>query len=173
MHTLHVCEIKMYEMSKTFTTTLPRQEGDLATIRQWQYTKMRPEQYGQHWANCILRSIILTSGKFEWNFIHVIFKETLVIDGWGISCEIALMWMSLAFTDDQSTLIQVMAWCRQATSHYLNQCWPRSLSPYDVTRHNELNESHCNLIKILLKCVHGSKIDNKSTLAHVVARCHT
>ena len=27
-----------------------------------------------------------------------------------------------------------MAWCRQATSHYLSQCWPRSLSPYDVTR---------------------------------------
>ena len=27
-----------------------------------------------------------------------------------------------------------MAWCRQATSHYLNQCWPRSLPPYGVTR---------------------------------------
>ena len=27
-----------------------------------------------------------------------------------------------------------MAWCRQATSHYLSQCWPRSLSPYGVTR---------------------------------------
>ena len=27
-----------------------------------------------------------------------------------------------------------MAWCHQATSHYLSQCWPRSLSPYDVTR---------------------------------------
>ena len=25
-------------------------------------------------------------------------------------------------------------WCRQATSHYLNQCWPRSPTPYDVTR---------------------------------------
>ena len=27
-----------------------------------------------------------------------------------------------------------MAWCRQAASHYLNQCWPRSMSPYGVTR---------------------------------------
>ena len=35
---------------------------------------------------------------------------------------------------DKSTLFQVMAWCRQATSHYLNQCWPRSMSPYGVTR---------------------------------------
>ena len=37
-------------------------------------------------------------------------------------------------TDDKSTLFQAMAWCRQATSHYLNQCWPRSMSPYGVTR---------------------------------------
>ena len=26
-----------------------------------------------------------------------------------------------------------MAWCRQATSHYLSKCWPRSLSPNGVT----------------------------------------
>ena len=42
--------------------------------------------------------------------------------------------MSLDITDDQSTLVQVMAWCHQATSHYLSQCWSRSLSPYGVTR---------------------------------------
>ena len=42
--------------------------------------------------------------------------------------------MSLNLTDDKSTLVQVMAWCRQATSHYLSQCWSRFLSPYGVTR---------------------------------------
>ena len=68
------------------------------------------------------------------NFKHEIFKQIFVIDGWGISCYITLIWMSLDFTDDQSTLVQVMAWCCQATSHYLSQCWPRSLSPYGVTR---------------------------------------
>ena len=26
----------------------------------------------------------------------------------------------------KSTMLQVMAWCHQATSHYLRQCWPRS-----------------------------------------------
>ena len=36
--------------------------------------------------------------------------------------------------DDESALIQVMAWCHQATSHYLSQCWPRSVSPYGTTR---------------------------------------
>ena len=34
-------------------------------------------------------------GKFELNFRYVIFKRILVIDGWGISCEIALIWMTL------------------------------------------------------------------------------
>ena len=32
------------------------------------------------------------------------------------------------------TLVQVMAWCRQATSHYLSQCWSRYLSPHGFTR---------------------------------------
>ena len=76
----------------------------------------------------------LAPGIFEWNFKYVIFTWILVIDGWGICCEIVLKWMSLDFTDDQSTLVQVMAWCHQATSYYLSQCWPRFLLPYGVTR---------------------------------------
>ena len=43
-------------------------------------------------------------------------------------------------TDDKSTLVQVMAWCRQATSHYLNQCWLISPMPYGVTRPQWVNE---------------------------------
>ena len=31
-----------------------------------------------------------------------------MIDGWGISCEINLRWMSMDFTDDNSTLVQVV-----------------------------------------------------------------
>ena len=46
-----------------------------------------------------------------------------------------LRWMPLYLTDDKSTLVQLMAWCRQATSHYLSQCWPRPMSPCGVTRH--------------------------------------
>ena len=74
----------------------------------------------------------LAPGKFEWNFRHVIFKQILVIDDLGISCEIALTWKPQDLTDDKSTLVQVMAWCHQATSHYLSQCWPRS--PYGITK---------------------------------------
>ena len=76
----------------------------------------------------------LTTRRFEQNFRWVIFKLISVTDGWDISCKIALRWMPLDLTDDKSTLVQVMAWCRQATSHYLNQCWPRFMSPYGVIR---------------------------------------
>ena len=80
----------------------------------------------------------LAPGKFEWNVRYVIFKWISVVDGWGIFCEITLVLISLDFTDDQSILVQVMAWCRQATIHYLSECWPRSLSPYGVKGQNEL-----------------------------------
>ena len=86
----------------------------------------------------------LVPGKFEWNFRYLIFQIISVIDGWGISCELALRRMSLDLTDDKSTLVQVLAWCRQATSHYLSQCWPRSMSPYGFTRPQWVNTSRKN-----------------------------
>ena len=49
-------------------------------------------------------------------------------------------------TDNKSTLFQVMAWCRQASSHYLSQCWPSSMSPYDVTRPQWVKQSHAIII---------------------------
>ena len=81
----------------------------------------------------------LAPGRFKFNFRYAIFKLTLVNGGWGISYQIALRWMPLDLTDDKSTLVQVMAWCCQATSHYLSQCWPdlcrhmASLGPHELT----------------------------------------
>ena len=85
---------------------------------------------------CLYQFIVnsLAAGKFEWHFRFLIFQIVSVIDGQGISCETALRWMSLDLIDDKSSLVQVMAWCRQATSHYLSQCWLRSISPNGVTR---------------------------------------
>ena len=93
--------------------------------------------------SCCYRTVFETSnslapGKFEWNFRYIIFKQILEINGWGIFCEITLIWMSLDFADDQSTLDQVMAWCHQALSG-LSQCWHTSLSQYDVTRPEWVN----------------------------------
>ena len=81
----------------------------------------------------------LAPGRFQFNFRKVIFKLTLVNGGWGISYEIAIRWMPLDLTDDKSPLVQVMAWCCQATSHYLSQCWPRFMSPNGVTRPQWVN----------------------------------
>ena len=64
----------------------------------------------------------LAPGRFQFHFTKVIFKLILVNGGLGISYEIALRWMPEDFADDKATLAQVMAWCRQATSHYLSQC---------------------------------------------------
>ena len=51
--------------------------------------------------------------------------------------------MSLDLTEDKSTLLQVMAWCHQATSHYLSQCWPRSVSPYGIIGPQWVDHQQC------------------------------
>ena len=51
-----------------------------------------------------------------------------------MSYEIALRWMPPNLAEYKSTLVQVMAWCHQAASLYLSQCWPRSMSPNGVSR---------------------------------------
>ena len=61
------------------------------------------------------------------------FKLILVIDVCGISSEIARRWMLLDPTDDNSALVQGMAWGRQATSHYLSQLRPCFMPSYGVT----------------------------------------
>ena len=50
-------------------------------------------------------------------------------------------WMPWDRNSDKSTLVQVMAWSCQATRHYLNQCWPRFVLPYGVTRPQWVNQS--------------------------------
>ena len=45
------------------------------------------------------------------------------------------------FTDDLSTLVQVMAWYCLAASHYLNQCWLSSMIPYGVSSHQRVKYS--------------------------------
>ena len=76
----------------------------------------------------------LAPGRSEYNSEYVIFNLVLLISIFRYSHDNALRWMTQYLTDDKSTLVQVMACCRQATSHYLSLCWPRSLSPHGVTR---------------------------------------
>ena len=43
-----------------------------------------------------------------------------------------MRWMPHIRTNKKPALVQVMACCRQSTSHYLSQCWSSSMSPYGV-----------------------------------------
>ena len=45
------------------------------------------------------------------------------------------MWLNL--TAHKSMLIQVKAWCRQASRHYLNQCWPSFMMLHGIARASE------------------------------------
>ena len=69
-----------------------------------------------------------------YHFKTAIFNLVLLVGIFTSFKDNALQWMPRDLTDNKSTLVQVMAWCRQATSHYLSQCWPSSMSPHGVTR---------------------------------------
>ena len=76
----------------------------------------------------------LAPGRSECDSKNVIFSLVLLIGVFRSSHDNAFWWMPQDLADDKSTLVQVMAWCRQATSHDLSQCWLSSLSPYGVAR---------------------------------------
>ena len=55
----------------------------------------------------------------------IIFQDLSLAVNW-LSCECHSTWLAKA------TLFNVTTGCRLATSHHLNQCWSRSMSPYGV-----------------------------------------
>ena len=63
----------------------------------------------------------LVAGRCCCNFVWLIFKPILRLSYWNISRNIDLRWMQKCLTDIQLILVQVVAWCRQTTGHYLNQ----------------------------------------------------
>ena len=76
----------------------------------------------------------LAPGRSECDSKNGIFNLVLLIGIFRSSHDNALRWMPHDLTDDKSTLVQVMAWCRQATSDYLSQCCLSPLSLYGVAR---------------------------------------
>ena len=80
-----------------------------------------------------LSFISLAPRRCEWNFYISNLQLILMIDGWGIPCEIVHRWMSLNSTDGP-TLVHLKAWRHEATSHHLSLCWLRSVLFHDVTR---------------------------------------
>ena len=79
----------------------------------------------------------------------MVFRFILAIDGWDISHEISFRWMSLEFTDYKSTLLQVMAWCHQATSHSLPEPMLTQISVCHMVSlgHSELSASALEMLQ--------------------------
>ena len=73
------------------------------------------------------------------NLEIVISEYISMIKFMNTSCEIALRWKPYNTFDGKSALVQAMAWCRQVTSHYLNQCRPISVSSHGFTRWQWVN----------------------------------
>ena len=71
-----------------------------------------------------------------------IFKRIFFNENDWMSIKISLKFIPEGPIDNKSVLVQVMAWCRQATSHYLNQCWPSFLTHICGTRGRWVNEFH-------------------------------
>ena len=88
----------------------------------------------------------LAPGRSKCNSKNVIFNLVVLIGIFRTSHDNALRWMPQDLTD-KSTLVQVMAWYCQATSHYLSQCWLSSLSPYGVARSQWVKSKMTAVIK--------------------------
>ena len=99
----------------------------------------------------------LASGRPGCHFKTAIFNLVLSIDIFTSSNANPLRWMPWNLTDDKSTLVQVMAWCRQAAGHYLSQCWPSSMSPYGVTGPQCVNiaSEKRSACVFFLECIHN------------------
>ena len=78
-------------------------------------------QTGQVWDRKLTHWLL---GDLKGIFGWLIIKVILVIDGWGIIVKLPSdesQWILQMVS--RHFLVQVMAWCRQAASHYLSQCW--------------------------------------------------
>ena len=84
---------------------------------------------------------------------NTIFQLISWIDTLRATRKIVVRWMQQNSTDDEWTLVQVIAWCCQATSHCRSQCWPRSVSPYGVTRPKWVNAKFWNRNMTHVLCV--------------------
>ena len=129
----------------------------------------------QQWSRGLLQCGIIRSkrtfnslapGRPGYHFKTAIFNLVLLIGIFPSSNDNTLRLMPWHLTDDKSTLVQVMAWCRQATSHYLSQCRPRSLSPYGVTRPQWVN---LNLAKYRLPITYCPVVKSCWNFTHSTA----
>ena len=96
------------------------------------HSKLHVYQFITHWP----------LGGLNWNFRKVILCWIKWLMGKVFLVKVTSDESHWTLLMMKSTLVQVMAWWRQATSHYLNQCWLRFVSSYGDTRPQWFNYSN-------------------------------
>ena len=91
---------------------------------------------------------LLVCGICGSNVKSVISKRMWWIKFMSTSCEIALMWMSHHTFGYRSTLVRVMTWYCNVTSHPVGQYWLKSTSPYFMLK----KDSTSNYVMLSTKC---------------------
>ena len=119
-------------------------ESTLAQVMAWCLTA--PSHYRNQcwliiskvlWQSWVDLKILISKTRLKIKFLEshsdLTGHNELKIDIMGVSWEIFQV-NATEPIDDMSTLLQVTDWCHQVTSRYLSQCWPRSISPYGMSR---------------------------------------
>ena len=75
----------------------------------------------------------LDPGRCGSRYKSMIFKLITQYSSLGTHSEIALRQIQQSLINEKLALDEMIAWCHQATSHYMSQCWPRSMLPYGIT----------------------------------------
>ena len=78
---------------------------------------------------------LLPPGKCGSHFTNTFFFQT------HFTNHFLWNWSSSSATEPHWWL--VLVWSHQSTSHFLNQCWPKSPTPYGVTRAQRVKYSYC------------------------------
>ena len=81
------------------------------------------------------------AGKLQTTFSNTFYS----IKNVWTSIKISQKFVPKGPIDNESTLVQVMAWRRQATSHYLSQCWTSSPTDICGTRGRWVNVTLTNM----------------------------
>ena len=93
--------------------------------------------------------IVMRNGRdFGDDIFKCIFENEnvqMLFSDWSLdhSTGIVIMGMLWGNNDGKPSLVLEMAWCHQATSHCMDQCWQRPMTPYGVTRPQLVNWFWC------------------------------
>ena len=108
-----ICNITMHENSWHFEVSFGSESEYFSSENKSMLNSFSPGNVAE----------ILKVGSFP-NTLYRIIAFALTVKSLTGKCN------TTSLTDQKSSLVQIMAWCQQVTSHHPSQHWPKSMSPY-------------------------------------------